>query len=265
MNDHTIPQAWHTYSAEEHALWDRLYARQMALLPERVAQPFLDGLKVLQLSRSGIPDFEELSARLHKATGWIVVAVAGLVPDEVFYEHLANRRFVAARFLRTPAQSEYLQEPDVFHDVFGHVPLLSNPIFADYMQAYGQGGLRAVHLGAIHRLARLYWYTVEFGLMRHEGHLRLYGAGIVSSYGETIYALEDPRPNRLGFDLRRVMRTKYRIDDYQDNYFVIDSFEDLLRETLETDFAPLYTELSRLPDIEIGTILPEDRCLPITK
>jgi phenylalanine-4-hydroxylase len=259
MNDHTIPQDWSKYTAAEHALWDQLYARQSALLPGRVAQPFLDGLKLLQLSKSGIPNFEELSERLRKITGWIVVAVPGLVPDEVFYEHLANRRFVAGNFLRTPEQAEYLQEPDVFHDVFGHVPLLSNPVFADYMQAYGRGGLRAMHLGAIHRLARLYWYTVEFGLIRQDGHLRLYGAGIVSSRGESIYALEDPKPNRLGFDLRRVMRTKYRIDDYQDNYFVIESFEDLLRETLETDFAPLYKEMAAQADIEIGTILPGDR------
>jgi phenylalanine-4-hydroxylase len=259
MNDYTIPQQWSTYSAAEHALWDSLFARQMALLPGRVAEPFLDGLKFLRLSESGIPDFEEMSERLYKATGWIVVAVPGLVPDAVFYEHLANRRFVAARFLRTPEQSEYLQEPDVFHDVFGHVPLLSNPVFADYMQAYGQGGLRAMHLDAIHRLARLYWYTVEFGLVRDGGKLRLYGAGIVSSYGESIYALGDPKPNRLGFDLRRVMRTKYRIDDYQDNYFVIDSFEDLLKQTLETDFAPLYRDMAALPDIEIGSILPGDR------
>jgi phenylalanine-4-hydroxylase len=264
MNDHTIPQDWGKYTAAEHALWDQLYARQSALLPGRVAQPFLDGLKLLQLSNSGIPNFEELSERLHKITGWIVVAVPGLVPDEVFYEHLANRRFVSGNFLRTPEQAEYLQEPDVFHDVFGHVPLLSNPVFADYMQAYGRGGLRAMHLGAIHRLARLYWYTVEFGLIRQGGHLRLYGAGIVSSRGESVYALKDPKPNRLGFDLRRVMRTKYRIDDYQDNYFVIDSFEDLLRETLETDFAPLYKEMAAQPDIEIGTILPGDRRIEIS-
>jgi phenylalanine-4-hydroxylase len=264
MNDHTIPQDWGRYTAAEHALWDKLYARQSALLPGRVAQPFLDGLKVLQLSNSGIPNFEELSERLYKATGWIVVAVPGLVPDEVFYEHLANRRFVSGRFLRTPEQAEYLQEPDIFHDVFGHVPLLSNPVFADYMQAYGRGGLRATQLGAIHRLARLYWYTVEFGLIRQDGQLRLYGAGIVSSRGESIYALEDAKPNRLGFDLRRVMRTKYRIDDYQDNYFVIDSFEALLRETLETDFAPLYKEMAEQPDIEIGTVLPADRRITLS-
>ena len=259
MNDHTIPQDWDSYTAAEHALWDELYARQMALLPGRVATPFLEGLTELQLSRSGIPDFEELSERLHAATGWRVVAVPGLVPDAVFYEHLANRRFVAARFLRTPAMSDYLQEPDVFHDVFGHAPLLSNPVFADYMQAYGEGGLRALHLGAIHQLARLYWYTVEFGLVRDSGGLRLYGAGIVSSHGESIYALDSPEPRRLAFDLKRVMRTRYKIDTYQANYFVIDSFEDLLRQTLQTDFGPLYRELQRLPEIGIGERVDDER------
>jgi phenylalanine-4-hydroxylase len=263
MNNHTIPQDWRGYSAAEHALWDRLYARQMAMLPGRVAAPFLEGVDVLRLSKSGIPDFDELSERLYRATRWRVVAVPGLVPDAVFYEHLANRRFVAARFLRTPAQSEYLQEPDVFHDVFGHVPLLSNPVFADYMQAYGEGGLRALELGAIHRLARLYWYTVEFGLVRDPAGLRLYGAGIVSSHGESLYALDSPTPLRLGFDLKRVMRTRYRIDDYQANYFVIDSFEDLLRQTLETDFGPLYAELRELPEIDIGTLGAEDRVFPV--
>jgi len=192
------------------------------------------------------------------ATGWQVVAVPGLVPDEIFFEHLANRRFVAGRFIRTPEQIDYLQEPDIFHDVFGHVPLLAHPVFADYMQAYGQGGLRAASLGAIERLSRLYWYTVEFGLIRQGEDLKLYGAGIVSSYGESIFALDDPSPNRLRFDLKRLMRTKYRIDDYQQNYFVIDSFADLLRETGETDFGPLYAELEDEPDIEIDTILPTD-------
>jgi phenylalanine-4-hydroxylase len=261
MSDYTVPQDWNGYSAAEHALWDQLYARQVALLPGRVAAPFLEGLEVLQLSRSGIPDFAELSARLTEATGWRVVAVPGLVPDAVFYEHLANRRFVAARFLRSPAESEYLQEPDVFHDVFGHVPLLSNPVFADYMQAYGEGGLRALHLGAIHQLARLYWYTVEFGLVRDPGGLRLYGAGIVSSRGESLYALDSPDPKRIAFDLKRVMRTRYRIDAYQDNYFVIDSFEDLLRQTLQTDFGPLYAEISGLPEIGIGEQVDGDRTI----
>ena len=194
-----------------------------------------------------------------KATGWQVVAVPGLVPDEVFFDHLANRRFVSGNFIRKPHELDYLQEPDVFHDVFGHVPLLANPVFADYIQAYGRGGQRAAAMGAIDRLSRLYWYTVEFGLVRSGDGLRLYGAGIVSSYTESVFALEDPSPNRLGFDLRRLMRTKYRIDDFQQNYFVIDSFEDLLEQTLSTDFGPLYEELRGQPDIEIETILPTDR------
>ena len=257
--DWTVPQRWADYTAEQHAVWDTLFARQAKLLPGRVAPEFLDGLDVLRLAKPGIPDFDELSEVLMKRTGWQVVAVPGLVPEDVFFEHLANRRFVAGSFIRRRDQLDYLQEPDVFHDVFGHVPLLAHPVFADYMQAYGEGGLRSLRFGAIHKLARLYWYTVEFGLIRSGGDLKIYGAGIVSSYGESIFALDDPSPNRLGFDLKRVMRTRYRIDDYQQNYFVIDSFESLLEQTLETDFAPLYAELERLSDLEISDILRGDR------
>lgn len=257
--DWTIPQDWAAYTPQEHALWDRLFARQAQMLPDRAVAEFMNGLDVLRMTRPGIPDFDELSERLMKLTGWQVVAVPGLVPDRLFFDHLANRRFVAGRFLRTPDQIDYLSEPDIFHDVFGHVPLLANPAFADYMQAYGQGGLRADGLGAIDRLARLYWYTVEFGLVRQGDDLKLYGAGIVSSHGESIYALDDPSPNRLGFDLKRLMRTRYRIDDYQQSYFVIDSFEDLLRQTVETDFAPLYAELDGMLDLDTDTILPTDR------
>jgi phenylalanine-4-hydroxylase len=242
-------------------MWDRLFARQTGMLRGRVAPAFLAGLGVLRMSKPGIPDFEELSDRLGRLTGWSVVGAPGLVPDAVFFENLANRRFVAGRLIRAPEQIDYLQEPDVFHDVFGHVPLLADPVFADYMQAYGEGGLRSLRFGAIHKLARLYWHTVEFGLIRDGQGLKLYGAGIVSSYGESIFALDDPSPNRLAFDLKRVMRTKYRIDDFQQNYFVIDSFEDLLHQTLETDFAPLYEELAMLPDIEAGAVLPDDRVL----
>ena len=258
--DWTIPQGWNRYTAAEHAMWDRLFERQAKMLPGRVAPEFIDGLDVLRMSKPGIPDFEELSERLMQATGWQVVAVPGLIPDDVFFDHLANRRFVAGNFIRTPEQLDYLQEPDIFHDVFGHVPLLANPVFADYMQAYGVGGQRAADGGVIERLSRLYWYTVEFGLIRDAaGDLKIYGAGIVSSHGESRFALDDPSPNRLGFDVKRLMRTKYRIDDYQQNYFVIDSFDDLLKQTLETDFGPLYTELVGVPDIEIDTILPTDK------
>ncbi|WP_054586820.1 phenylalanine 4-monooxygenase [Sphingopyxis macrogoltabida] len=257
--DWTIPQDWDAYTAEDHATWDTLFDRQARLLPGRVTPEFIDGLDMLRLSKPGIPDFDELSERLMKATGWQVVAVPGLVPDDVFFDHLANRRFVSGNFIRRPDQLDYLQEPDVFHDVFGHVPLLAHPVFADYMQAYGEGGRRAAQAGVIEKLARLYWYTVEFGLVRSEGGLKLYGAGIVSSYTESVFALDDPSPNRIGFDLRRLMRTKYRIDDFQQNYFVIDSFEDLLDQTLNTDFGPLYAELEGQEDIEIEAILPTDQ------
>ena len=260
-DDWTIPQGWADYSSAEHAMWDRLFARQSHQLVGRAAPAFLDGLNVLHLSQPGIPDFRELSKKLTALTGWSVVAVPGLVPDEVFFEHLAHRRFVAGRFIRRPDQIDYLEEPDIFHDVFGHVPLLSDPVFADYMQAYGEGGLRAVRLGSIKRLARLYWHTVEFGLIRGAEGLRIYGAGIVSSHGESLYALESDEPGRIAFDLKRVMRTRYNIDDYQPAYFVIDRFEDLLRQTLETDFAPLYRELESEVDIEPGALVPGDRLI----
>jgi phenylalanine-4-hydroxylase len=257
-SDWTVPQDWSHYTAEEHAVWDRLFERQAGLLPGRASEAYLRGLDVLKLSKPGIPDFEELSERLMKLTGWQVVAVPGLVPDAVFFEHMANRRFVAGNFIRRPAQLEYLQEPDVFHDVFGHVPMLADPVFADYLVAYGQGGQRALELGALKHLARLYWYTVEFGLIAEPEGLRIYGSGIVSSFAESRFALDDPSPNRIAFDLKRVMRTEYRIDDFQQNYFVIPSFDELLRVTVETDFAPLYREIMAEPDIAVAAIAPDD-------
>ena len=259
--DWTIPQNWEAFSADEHAMWDHLFARQSEMLPGRAAQAFLRGVDVLKLEKPGIPDYRELNARLMAATGWQVVAVTGLVPDDVFFDHLANRRFPAGNFIRTPDQIDYLQEPDVFHDVFGHVPMLADPVFADYMVAYGKGGLRSLGFGALHKLARLYWYTVEFGLIAEPDGLRIYGAGIVSSYGESIFALDDPSPNRIGFDLLRLMRTEYRIDDYQQNYFVIPSLEHLLKVTVETDFAPLYAQLEAMPDIAIADIVPGDEVI----
>jgi phenylalanine-4-hydroxylase len=259
--DWTIPQDWQAYTAEEHATWDLLFARQAKLLPGRASDAYLRGLDVLKLSKPGIPDFEELSERLMKLTGWQVVAVPGLVPDEVFFDHMANRRFVAGNFIRRPDQLDYLQEPDVFHDVFGHVPMLADPVFADYLVAYGQGGQRALGLDALKYLGRLYWYTVEFGLVAEPEGLRIYGAGIVSSFSESRFALDDPSPNRIGFDIERVMRTEYRIDDFQQNYFVISSFDELLRVTVKTDFAPLYERLKAERDIPVAELLPEDEVI----
>lgn len=256
--DWTIPQNWSAYTAEEHATWDILFGRQVKLLPGRASAAYLKGLDALRLSDGGIPNFEELSERLMKLTGWQVVAVPGLVPDDVFFDHMANRRFVAGNFIRRRDQLDYIQEPDVFHDVFGHVPMLADPVFADYLEAYGRGGMRALELGALKQLGRLYWYTVEFGLIEEAEGLRIYGSGIVSSSAESVFALEDPSPNRIRFDMKRVMRTDYRIDDFQQNYFVIPSFEELLRHTVETDFAPLYAEILGQPDIPIATILPGD-------
>jgi phenylalanine-4-hydroxylase len=259
--DWTVPQNWDSFTAEEHAVWDMLFARQTAMLPGRASDAFLRGVDVLRLSKPGIPDFAELSERLMAATGWRVVAVPGLVPDDVFFDHLANRTFVAGNFIRRADQLDYLEEPDVFHDVFGHVPMLADPVFADYMAAYGRGGQRAGSLGALKRLARLYWYTVEFGLVEEAGALRIYGAGIVSSRGESVFALDDSSPNRIGFDLSRVMRTDYRIDDYQQVYFVIPSFDELLRVTVETDFAPLYAALEGKCELGVVDLLDSDRVL----
>ena len=256
--DWTIPQDWASYTEVEHRTWDTLYARQMKILPGRAADVFLKGLTALDLNTGGIPDFETMNPKLQALTGWTVVCVPGLVPDEVFFDHLANRRFPSGQFIRKPDQLDYLQEPDIFHDVFGHVPMLSDPDFADYMEAYGKGGQRAAGMGMLQNLARLYWYTVEFGLMQDADGLRIYGAGIVSSATESVFSVEDPSPNRLGFDLERVMRTLYRIDDFQQVYFVIDSIEQLKRETLQ-DFGPIYERLAGAEDIAIDAILPTDR------
>jgi len=256
--DWTIPQNWSAYTEVEHQTWNTLYERQMKILPGRACEAFMRGLDALDLNAGGIPDFEIINPKLQALTGWTVVCVPGLVPDEVFFAPLANRRFVSGQFIRKPDQLDYLQEPDIFHDVFGHVPMLTDPDFAAYMEAYGKGGQRAASLGMLPNLARLYWYTVEFGLMQEAGELRIYGAGIVSSATESVFSLEDPSPNRLGFDLERVMKTLYRIDDFQQVYFVIDSIEQLKRETLQ-DFGPIYDRLQGAEALPIEAVLPTDK------
>ena len=255
--DLTIDQKWDRYSQEEHGIWSTLYDRQMNVLKGRAAPEFLKGLELLNLNEGGIPDFRRVNEKLMKLTGWQVVSVPGLIPEKEFYDHLANRRFVSGRFIRDGDRLDYLPEPDIFHDVFGHVPLLTQPVFADYMQAYGQGGLRSLQFDAIRNMARLYWYTVEFGLIKTDAGLRIYGAGIVSSKGESIFSLEARSPNRIHFDLERVMRTDYRYDDFQQTYFVIDSYDELMEATAQ-DFAPLYEKLPALPEFKPSDVLPGD-------
>lgn len=255
--DWTIDQGWDHYTPEEHATWKTLYTRQTQLLLGRACDEFVQGMHDLPIGADTIPDFRRLNDVLMQRTGWQVVAVPGLVPDEVFFEHLANRRFPSGHFIRKPHELDYLEEPDIFHDVFGHIPMLMNPAIADYIQAYGQGGLRAQKLGVLDKLARVYWYTVEFGLVKQKDGLRIYGAGITSSASESVFALDDVSPNRVRFDLPRVMRTHYRIDDFQETYFVINHMDELL-SLANIDFAPLYAQVQHQPEYAPGQVLPED-------
>ena len=258
--DFTVEQDWNAYTDAEHALWRRLHRRQIELVPGRACAAWLASLGALDAG-DAIPRFDAVSRRLMYATGWTLIAVPGLIPDLAFFGHLASRRFPVTVWLRAPDEFDYIVEPDVFHDFFGHVPLLFDPAYADYMQAYGAGGLKAERLGALGHLARLYWYTVEFGLLREAGALRVYGAGILSSGGEIRHALESPLPRRIGFDLERLLRTEYRIDRFQDSYFVIDGFERLVADTAP-DFAPIYERVRGLRSFAPDEAAPGDVVVP---
>ncbi len=247
---YVVDQGWSAYSPENHETWKILYSRQREIIKGRACDEYFEGVAALDMDATQIPDFNVLNEKLKPLTGWEIVAVEGLIPDLPFFKLLSERKFPAGNFIRSKAQLDYIQEPDVFHDVFGHVPLLANPVFGDYVQAFGEGGLRAHSLGVTTNLSRLYWYTVEFGLMETPKGLRIYGAGILSSPGETVFALEDPSPNRIRFDLKRIMRTNYRVDDYQQVYFAINSFKQLFEETY-ADFGPVYEQL-KADSIEYG-------------
>jgi len=247
---YVVRQDMAAYTPAEQARWRRLYQRQAGLLPGRACREFIAALTALQ-AEAGIPDLARTSLALRRATGWSLVAVPGLIPDEVFFTHLANRRFPVTVWLRAESEFDYVVEPDLFHDYFGHVPLLFNPLFAEHMQQYGKGGLRALGGGHLALLARLYWYTVEFGLIDGADGLRAYGAGILSSAGEIDYCLHDRAPLRLPFSLARCMRTLYKIDAYQETYFVIRSFQQLFDETA-CDFMPIYAQLQSEPTIAAG-------------
>jgi len=259
--NYVVAQQWDAYTPQQHALWRRLYERQAKLIPGRACDVFIDSLKALDVSQ-GIPDFERTSAALYKATRWQLVAVPGLVPEHTFFEHLANRRFPVTVWLREEHEFDYIVEPDVFHDFFGHVPLLFNPIFAEHLQEYGKGGLKALKLDGLGFLARLYWYTIEFGLIQSPQGLRVYGAGILSSGGELEYCLRDPQPNRIAFNVERIMRTLYKIDSYQESYFVIQDFQQLFDDTAP-DFTPLYAHLQTLETLPANCLLPTETNFPV--
>jgi phenylalanine-4-hydroxylase len=260
--DFTVTQDWRGYSAEEHALWALLFRRQSELIAGYAAPEFQRGVLALGASSSSIPRFEDTNRVLEELTGWQIVAVPGLIPEQNFFDHLAHRRFPVTVWIRRPEEIDYLVEPDIFHDFFGHVPLLTNPVFARFLQAYGEAGPKALAIpGGLRMLSRLYWYMVEFGLIRNRGRLCVYGAGILSSKGETVYSIESPVPQRLRFELLRVMRTDYRIDSFQHTYFVLESFEELFEACYQTDFAPIYERYASLEAIAPDTAAAGD--LPI--
>jgi phenylalanine-4-hydroxylase len=261
VDDCIIDQKWDKYTKEDHAIWGTLFDRQLATLKGRVAQEYLDGLEALGIGPEGVPNFERMNARLRKITGWEVVAVPGLIPSRPFFQMLANRQFPAGTFIRSREQLDYLEEPDIFHDVFGHVPLLTNHAYADYMNEYGRVGLKGMERKAVKFLARLNWYTIEFGLIRKPEGVRIYGAGIVSSYGEAKYVTGDLSANELAFDLKRVLRTGYYIDDFQATYFVIDRFEDLFGLLKDADILSLIDDVRNEPTLTPFEILAQDEVL----
>ncbi len=258
-DDYTLDQDMGAYGEADHGTWRTLYRRQMALMPGYAADAFTGAVRAMGVA-DGIPDLARVSGWLSARTGWTLVAVPGLIPDGAFFDHLANRRFPVTWWIRTPEEMDYLVEPDIFHDFFGHVPMLATPVFADYLAAYGAKGVQAEAEGGLKMLARLYWYMVEFGLVRTPAGLRAYGAGILSSKGETVHCLDSPEPNRIGFDLARVMRTDYKIDTYQRTYFVLDSFDQLFAAT-DRDFTPLYRAFKDTAPLAPDAVLPEDRVL----
>lgn len=256
-----VDQNWDQYSPEDHDTWNKLFSRQVSTLKGRACDEYFESLRVLGLTGETIPDFEKMNKSLRAATGWEVVPVQGLIPSRPFFSMLANKQFPAGNFIRKPEELDYLEEPDIFHDVFGHVPLLTHPAYADYMLAYGRAGHDAMENKGVKFLARLNWYTIEFGLINSADGPKIYGAGIVSSYGEAKYAIDDPSSNHIGFDLERVLRTGYYIDDLQASYFVVDSFEKLFEECIERPFVPLYEELRDKPQLSPFVLEDDDNII----
>jgi phenylalanine-4-hydroxylase len=233
------------YTDEEHQVWHELITRQKKVLPGRACAEYIEALELLELPEDRVPQCEEVSRILRKHTGWEVAPVPALINFTDFFNLLASKRFPAASFIRAREEMDYLQEPDIFHEIFGHTPLLTDARFAAFTHAYGLAGA-AARKEDRPMLARLYWFTVEFGLIhRPQEGLRTYGAGVVSSSGETIYALESTQPLRKPFDPVDVLRTPYRIDIFQPIYFVIESF-DTLFDVAQMDLLALIERARRL-------------------
>ncbi len=245
-----VSQRWSDYSKVEHGTWQQLFERQMKVLNSRACPQYLRALDILGFTADQIPDFDRVNERLRAHTGWEVVATDGLIKSKAFFDMLTDRKFPSGRFIRTPEQLDYLEEPDIFHDLFGHIPLLTEPSYANYMHEYGMGGARALKYKTTRNLARLNWWTIEFGLIRTDEGLKIYGAGLLSSFSEAKYCLDDASAHHIQFDLERCMRTKVYINDMQPSYFVIDSFEDLFRQAVDTDFSPMYASFKGLEGLE---------------
>jgi phenylalanine-4-hydroxylase len=227
-----VPQCWESFTSEDHAVWDLLFARQVELLGSRVVSAFLDGIDLLKLAHPGVPDVEGLNAILEPRTGWRTVAVPGLVPDDVFFAMLSERIFPVGNFIRTREQLDYLEAPDCFHDMFGHIPMLAHHGFAEMAEHIGRLGLAAIAAGEGARAARLYWHSVEFGLAREGGELKILGAGLASSFGESHFSLESDAVERLPFSVERAVHTPYRHDAFQPRYLVSESLERTVAEVL---------------------------------
>ncbi len=259
-DDMTCDFKWESFTPEHHSMWRFLFDRIMPVLEHRACDEYLEGITALDFAgEAGVPNYDRISDKLMKRTGWRLVTVPGLLPPEIFFAHLAKRQFPVTTFIRTPEEIDYLQEPDIFHDMFGHVPMIAHPVFADYFHAFGEGGLKALKHGYLPYLETLYWFTIEFGLINTPNGRRIYGSGITSSLGESTYALS-PEAMHIAYDITRIMRQQYRIDVFQAQYFVIDSFEQLLESTAP-DFLPYYREVSQLPKLAVGETLPTDQLL----
>lgn len=252
---------WDQFTEEDHKTWQILFKRQSEILIGRALDDVINGIHKLNICNDKIPKFTELNKILKKETGFSIVPVSGLIPDDLFFQLLSERKFPSTCFIRKPHQLDYLEEPDIFHDTFGHIPLLVNPIYADFMEKFGLKSLEAMNLGMTKYAATLYWFTVEFGLIKNQDKLEIYGAGIISSKSESIYCLESDIPLRVKFDLHRLLKTKYHTDSFQKTYFVIEDFKQLFDSVDNLDWKEILELKIKLEEIEQGVYLNKEELL----